>query len=204
MRTYKIHLIRHGITEANLKGQYIGSTDIDLTTDGIIELQTLRDSYIYPDVKLFYTSPMKRCVQSLRALYPEAKMIVVDELRELNFGRFEGRSAFELENDPDFKAWASGKGAPPEGESTADLTLRAAEGFSAVVRHMMTTGESEAVVMTHGGIIMNILSTCGLPQQPPHMWRCDPGCGYTVRITPSLFMRSGVVEVVGPVPEIER
>lgn len=54
MKTYKIHLIRHGLTEANEKGQYIGASDIDITTDGIIELETLRTTYAYPDVRLFY------------------------------------------------------------------------------------------------------------------------------------------------------
>ena len=28
MKTYKIHLIRHGITEANQDGRYIGRTDL--------------------------------------------------------------------------------------------------------------------------------------------------------------------------------
>ena len=39
MRTYKLHLIRHGMTEGNENGQYIGLTDIKITTNGIIELE---------------------------------------------------------------------------------------------------------------------------------------------------------------------
>lgn len=205
MKTYKIHLIRHGLTEANEKGQYIGASDIDITTDGIIELETLRTTYAYPDVRLFYVSPLARCVETLRVLYPEAQAIAVPELREMNFGAFEGKTAYELQGDPDYTAWTSGKlAAPPGGESTAELTARVEEGFSAVVRHLMSSGEREAVVITHGGIIMNLLASCALPRQPAAFWRCDPGCGYTLRITPSVFLRSGVVEVAGPVPEIER
>ncbi|MGI6269819.1 MAG: histidine phosphatase family protein [Candidatus Howiella sp.] len=205
MKTYKIHLIRHGLTEANEKGQYVGASDIPITTDGIMELDALRTTYAYPDVRLFYVSPLTRCVETLKILYPEAKAIAVPELREMHFGVFEGKTAYELQGDPDYQAWTSGQiAAPPGGESTAELTARVAEGFSAVARHLMSSGEREAVVITHGGIIMNLLSACALPQQPAAFWRCDPGCGYTVRITPSVFLRSGVVEVVGPVPEIER
>ena len=202
MKTYKIHLIRHGTTEGNEKGQYIGVTDLPITTNGIIELEQLKQAYSYPQVNIFYTSPMLRCIETLKILYPTARAIAVEELSEINFGEFEGKTAAELENNPQFKDWASGKlPAPPSGESTAELTARVAEGFGAVVRHLMSSGEHEAVLITHAGIIANILATCGLPQQPAPMWRCDPGCGYTVRITPSLFMRSGAIEVQGPVPE---
>ena len=33
MKTYKIHLIRHGQTEANAKGLYIGMTDLPLSPE---------------------------------------------------------------------------------------------------------------------------------------------------------------------------
>lgn len=204
MKTLKIHLIRHGMTEANEKGQYIGITDLELTTDGIIELGALRDTYEYPPVSLFYVSPLTRCVQTLRILYPDAKAIAVPELAEMNFGEFEGKTAYALQNDSRYTDWAAGRlNAPPGGESTAELTKRVTEGFAAVVRHVMSQGQTEAVVITHGGIIMNLLSTCALPQQPAAFWRSDPGCGYTVRVTPSVFLRSGAVEVACPVPETQ-
>lgn len=196
MKSYKIHLIRHGITDANINGQYVGRTDLPLNEAGINELEGLKNKIYYPDAELFYVSPMLRCIQTLRILYPQAQAIAVDELREMDFGRFEGKTAYELEGDPDYSAWTSGKlPAPPDGESSEQLTQRVAEGFAAIVRHLMSSGKTQAAVITHGGIIMNILAARGLPKQPQHMWRSDPGCGYTVRVTPSVFMRSGFVEV---------
>ena len=45
MRTLKIHLIRHGATDANVKGQYIGcKTDMPLSPEGLNELRTLKDN----------------------------------------------------------------------------------------------------------------------------------------------------------------
>ena len=34
MRGYKIHLIRHGLSEGAEEGKYIGSSDVDLTEYG--------------------------------------------------------------------------------------------------------------------------------------------------------------------------
>ena len=34
MRTFKIHLIRHGLPEGSELGQYIGHTDVPLSADG--------------------------------------------------------------------------------------------------------------------------------------------------------------------------
>ena len=42
MKSYKIHLIRHGQTEANEKGLYIGRTDLPLSPAGLAELLALR------------------------------------------------------------------------------------------------------------------------------------------------------------------
>ena len=43
MKTFKLHLIRHGMTEGNLKGLYIGSgTDIPLCDEGRAQLQELK------------------------------------------------------------------------------------------------------------------------------------------------------------------
>lgn len=55
MKTYKIHLIRHGQTEANAKGLYIGMTDLPLSPEGLGELLELKQNFVYPEaVSLFY------------------------------------------------------------------------------------------------------------------------------------------------------
>ena len=60
MKTYTIYLIRHGTTEGNLNGQYIGVTDVPLSTDGINELERLREAGAYPKVWAYYASPLAR------------------------------------------------------------------------------------------------------------------------------------------------
>lgn len=57
MKTYKIHLIRHGQTEANAKGLYIGMTDLPLSPEGLAELLTLKREYTYPAPLVFSPVP---------------------------------------------------------------------------------------------------------------------------------------------------
>ena len=57
----KIYLIRHGKTQGNLSGKYIGArTDEPLCQEGIRELEGKN----YPKAELLFVSPMKRCRQT--------------------------------------------------------------------------------------------------------------------------------------------
>ena len=48
MKSYKIHLIRNGLTEGNLNGLYIGRTDEPLCPQGLAGLMDLKNNYGYP------------------------------------------------------------------------------------------------------------------------------------------------------------
>ena len=82
MRNYKLHLIRHGITQGNLEGRYIGRTDLDLTPEAAQQLIEYREEGYYPPVELVYSSPLKRCLETARCIYPDQKPVVVEEMRD--------------------------------------------------------------------------------------------------------------------------
>lgn len=42
MQAYHIYLIRHGLTQANIEGKYIGETDLDLCEEGVEEILDLK------------------------------------------------------------------------------------------------------------------------------------------------------------------
>lgn len=197
MKTYKIYLIRHGLTEANIRGQYVGNrTDLPLCDEGVDELRALRDTVDYPDIQRLYTSPMLRCRQTANIIYPDTDYTVIDEFAEYDFGDFEGKTASELEKDESFALWTSGKiSAPPGGESTDNFIRRLALGFRAVVEDMMREGVSNAGVIMHGGAIMMLLSSCAVPRRKSIEWQCENGKGYSVVVTPSIYHSSGVIEV---------
>ena len=64
----------------------------------------------------------------------------------------------------------------------------------------MFQGNTSALIVTHGGVIMTILAAYGLPKAKFYDWMTDNGCGYSIRITPGLWMRSQVAEVFQKLP----
>ena len=110
MLTYKIHILRHGLTQANLEGRYIGRSDPPLCEQGRAQLRELAAGCEYPSVQRVYTSPLLRARQTAEMIYPGQEQETVDKLRELDFGDFEGRTAAELEHYQAFRAWIA---APP-------------------------------------------------------------------------------------------
>ena len=197
MKTLKIHLIRHGATDANYMGQYIGCrTDLPLSPEGLNELRLLKDDIEYPEIERLYSSPMLRCRQTGAVLYPELDIIPVDDLREYDFGSFEGKTAAELEGNPDFLPWTSGRlSAPPGGEDNSEFIKRLCVAFNRIVIDMANDGIAEAGIIMHGGAIMMLLGVCALPHRRPVEWTSDNGRRYSLLITPSLYHKSGAVEV---------
>lgn len=202
MKSYTIHFIRHGMTEANLTGKYAGKWDIPVCPEGEEKLKNLKSSYEYPNSTEFYSSPLSRCVQTCNLIHPEVTPIIAEGLRECSFGEWEGKTTKELLEDERYISWVKSDRqiAPPGGESGSDFYKRICFAFEELVNSLVTRGVTSASVFTHGGVIMLILSAYGLPKAGFYDWIVDNGCGYSVRITPSLWMRDKVFEVYEKIP----
>ena len=85
----KLVMIRHGATPSNKEHRYLGRTDEGLSMEGERALQEARDTY--PSVDYLFASPMKRCVQTARILYPQQEIFVIPDWVETDFGDFEGK-----------------------------------------------------------------------------------------------------------------
>lgn len=106
----KIYLIRHGKTQGNLSGKYIGSrTDEPLCEEGIRELK----GKTYPQAQILFVSPMKRCIQTAELLYPGLEQRKIPLLQECDFGDFENKNYKELSGNPDYQAWIDSGGTLP-------------------------------------------------------------------------------------------
>ncbi len=202
MKSYNIHFIRHGEIAETHSGAYIGITDVSLSEKGRAELAELDKNYRYPYAPVLFSSPLKRCLETCEIIYPDSTPITVDELSEINFGIWEGKTAEELKNDELFNKWLSGDTSvkPPQGESSADFTRRVCLMFQKIVDGLVSTGHTEAVIVTHGGVIMTLMAVYGLPQAKPFEWACDSGCGYSIRVTPMLWQKDKVSEVYRTLP----
>ncbi|MBR0423279.1 MAG: histidine phosphatase family protein, partial [Clostridia bacterium] len=160
MKSYVIHFIRHGMTQANLNGQYAGSWDVPLCEKGKEKLKEIKERYDYPYVEEIYTSPLSRCKDTCGIIYNNSIPIVVEGFKECSFGDWEGKTTEELTSNPDYLNWIKGGGEvkPPNGESWKMFFERVCKSFENVVLSLMKRGVTTAAIFTHGGVIMTILS----------------------------------------------
>lgn len=202
MRNYKIHLIKHGKTDANFLGKYIGRTDLPLSEDGVREILNLKKDYVYPPADIIYTSPLLRCRATAELLYPDFDFLIEDELREMSFGEFEELRAEDLADNGEFVTWLadSYNNAPPGGESGAELLVRTTQALDRILGRMMREGIYSACVITHGGIIAMLLAAHAYPKGGMDEWQLHHGEGFTISVNPQLWLRDGVFEVETMLP----
>ena len=168
-----LYLIRHGMTEANEKRLYCGSTDLPLSATGRAELQGLH--YDIKDVR-FITSGMKRTNETLQILFGDVPFEVDPRFREVDFGSFEMQGFEDLKDQPDYRAWLTGDNeanVPPGGESGAQMTAR--------VLAALAEMKEDACIIAHGGVIAAIMQRL-FPQEEKnrYAWQPAPGHGYCV------------------------
>ena len=149
-------LIRHGETEWNTLGKFQGCTDIDLSEEGIKQAGLLNNR-LKGNFDYIYTSPLSRAFETANILASDTnkEVIVAPEIREINFGEWEGLTVHEIaEKYPEvFKAWRTDKKESYicGGDSSIhNATNRAKKCILDIVsKHK---GEKIAIV-AHGGII---------------------------------------------------
>lgn len=199
MKNYYLYLIRHGITQGNLDGKYIGQTDLSLCPEGKKQIEELAALDIYPNVGKVYSSPLARCLETAEIIYPEQKLMIIDELCEMNFGDFENKSQQQLQDLREYTEWLRGgaEAAPPNGEKYGDFMLRCVEGLDAVFKDMMSREITRAACVTHAGVITNLLCGCGLPKGKPADFLLAPGEGYEIILTPFLWQKGPTFEISG-------
>lgn len=153
----EIVLIRHGKTEGNKEKRYIGRTDQPLSEEGIAGIK--ENLGRYPSVEKVYASPMKRTRQTAELIYPGQASELVDGLREMDMGVFEGKNHAELKNRPSYILWVAtrGKISIPGGESMKDFGKRTMDAFTQVLGDMQAEGIKRSAVVAHGGTIMSIV-----------------------------------------------
>lgn len=203
MKAYHIYLLRHGVTQANEEGRYLGRTDVPLSEEGAAGIVALGRRYQYPKAEMFFSSPLTRCMQTLELLYPGCRPKPVPGLAECDFGEYEGKTISQLRNDSVFRDWVAcgGRTAPPGGESSGDFQKRCCAAFETVTALLLSSGVGHAVIMTHGGVIMMLLGTFGYPRRPFYDWMTASGMGFEVILTPQIWMSGRVLEIAGRIPE---
>ena len=67
---------------------------------------------------------------------------------------------------------------------------------------MMQNRITSAAVVTHGGVIMTLLTAFGYPKRELGIWSVENGKGYTILMSPQMWMRDNSFEIYDTVPSM--
>ena len=161
----KLLLIRHGTTEANEAGIWNGHLESPISSKGMKELEGLKQALAHHKVTHSFVSPSKRTLETLKVALSTQENLeaisceVVEALREIHFGRFEGKDfTWVNKHEPEeVKKMLEEKEAYcyPQGESLKDMHERVAKWLG---DFMKKHTEGTYLICAHGGTLRSILS----------------------------------------------
>ncbi len=93
-----IYLIRHGEAMGNINNIFQGHTDCEISSNGKVQLECLKERCKEIEYDVLFTSPLKRAVETAEAanFYHQLPIQTDDGLKEINGGVFEGKKWSEL------------------------------------------------------------------------------------------------------------
>ncbi len=147
----EIYLVRHGRTAQ--PGTYTGVSDVELSEEGEAQVRHLRSYFRKINLDRVFCSPLARCRRTLQILDIAAHSRVVEELREIDFGFWEGMRIEEITDKyPDqIELWKEQKQAFcfPGGDCVGQFSSRVAGWFD----ELLSSGAEQVLVVCHGGVI---------------------------------------------------
>lgn len=148
----KLFFIRHGQTEANMKGILTGRLETNLTKKGIDDAIELSKE-LTEDFDYYYCSPLTRTHQTLKAIKGNVEFIVDERITEVSSGDWQGLYKNELP-EPEYSLYKNGKLNPPNGESLEDVDKRI-KSFLEDVFSKYRANE-KILVVTHNAFMRNL------------------------------------------------
>ena len=187
----RVVLIRHTETVEEAVGVVYGALDVHLSPAGAAHARRLATRVAALDPVAVHCSPRRRAFDTAAAIATASGLPArpVEDLRELEFGAFEGRRYDDLrvESPELYQQWMTDPTGVrfPGGESFADLRDRAV----AVLHLVLSThGGATSVLVTHGGVTRALLAYV-LGMRDRDVFRLDQGYGAV-----------NVVDFFGPTP----
>ncbi|SOB84206.1 histidine phosphatase family protein [Streptomyces sp. 1331.2] len=168
---------RHGQTSWNLESRFQGTTDIELTGQGVLQAQRAARllSGLRPD--LLISSDLKRARRTAQELAAVTGLDVThhEGLRETYAGSWQGLTNAEIrERYPEeYAAWAAGE--PVRRGGGGELATEVADRSVPVVLEAAAKlpEDGTLVVVSHGGTIRTMLGR--LLDLEPAQWECFGG-----------------------------
>jgi len=159
----RLILIRHGETDWNPLGVFVGRTDLPLNANGRAEAEILRPCLQRvvgdgtPDQ--IFVSPLVRARETASLVLPGQPAKVSELLREYEYGEYEGISSHEVRsNRPGWDIWRDGC---PGGEDLPAVAARASRFLEESIH-----GDETVIVVSHGYLLRVLTALAlGLPAE---------------------------------------
>ncbi len=153
----EIWLLRHGATAWARQGRHTGRSDLPLLPEGEEEARRLAPLLAQQGFDAVLVSPLERARRTCTLAGLGARAEVCDDLREWNYGAYEGITTAEIRRSvPDWTVWSH---PCPGGESVADVQRRC-EGLIALVESRL--GPERRVALFAHGHLLRSLAGCWL------------------------------------------
>lgn len=154
-------LVRHGETNSNRKGTYLGWTDVELNKEGLRQAESARNKLAGEKIDAIYSSPLMRAYKTAEIINQNHKMEIVcdDRLRERNFGIWDNLTNAEItqkyprEYEEYTKDWINF--CVKDGESS----IQAFERVTGFVDELAANNKDGSIlIVTHLGCIRKIIA----------------------------------------------
>jgi broad specificity phosphatase PhoE len=171
--------VRHA--ETNLAGRFCGRSDPPVNRRGLRQIEELLNALKNESIDAVYASDLSRSFTTADAIGRQFGIspITLPELREIDFGEWEGLSWAQIESSDRAYARQWSEAYPdlpaPGGEPFEGFQLRV---LTHVNRLLGESAQKCAVVVTHAGVMRVVLrSLCGLGEE--EAWqRTQAYCGF--------------------------
>lgn len=158
----KFYLIRHGETEWNIQNRYQGATDIPLSSVGKLQTQAIANRMKDYEVDAIYSSDLSRAFATAKSIAKEKNLDVytLPQLREINFGEWEGYTISELERlyGEEYKRFfLEPHKYPFPGEGSMEaVQMRIKKAVDIITSNH---DNKKIVIVSHGGILKVLIMT---------------------------------------------
>ncbi|MFD1851596.1 histidine phosphatase family protein [Oceanobacillus bengalensis] len=158
----------------------MGWNDSPLCKEAIQQLSTYQFNKETYDI--FVSSDLKRCLSTINLLFPHVDPLTLRELREINFGIFQGKTYEELKERKEYQQWLNNMltYSPPGGENFSQFTKRVEKGWNRLVDTMVQQDYRKAFIVTHGGVIRYLLDKLSPCEKEFWEWEILHGTGYVL------------------------
>ena len=154
-------MIRHGQTTANRDFIVAGATDVPLSDLGREQASQLA-TLVWDQKTVLFVSPKARAMDTCRLAFPGRSFEIHEDLRERNWGEFEGKLISDL---------PSRHAQPKDGENWDELVLRV---HKAISECCAKVSEDLPVFVCHAGVIRATMALAHIGADAPSAPNAKP------------------------------